>query len=273
MQYDPIKRSLGNFFNRSVGLRRLFYRLLDLLLLRAWHIHRDLSRISKHYPPEAQVLDAGSGFGQYTYYMYRRNPGWNILGLDVKQEQVDDCNRFFSRMGADKVHFEAADLTQMDLTNRFHLVLCVDVMEHIENDRLVFNHFYKAMLPGGTLLISTPSDRGGSDVHEHHHAGEGAKGFIDEHVRDGYGLHELSEKLLAAGFSRVNVRYQYGPPGRLAWKLSMKYPVIMLNTSRLFFMVLPFYYVLVFPFCLLLNAADVRMKHTTGTGLIACAEK
>ena len=40
MQYDPIKRSLGTVFNNNPLLRKLFYRLLDLLLLRAWHIKK-----------------------------------------------------------------------------------------------------------------------------------------------------------------------------------------------------------------------------------------
>lgn len=273
MQYDPIKRSLGSFFNRSAGLRIFFYRLLDLLLLRAWHIHRELRQIAPRYPHDAQVLDAGSGFGQYSHFMHRLRRQWNILGLDLKQEQVDDCNQFFSGLGVENIRFETADLTTIDFTDRFHLVLCVDVMEHIEPDRLVFSNFHKAMRKGGTLLISTPSDQGGSDVHEHHEDDEGARGFIDEHVRDGYGMEELREKLLDAGFSKVDVRYQYGLPGRISWKLSMKYPIIMLNTSRLFFVLLPFYYLLVFPLCLLLNAADVRIKHSTGTGLIARAVK
>jgi len=45
MQYDPIKRSLGNVFNKSPFLRKTFYRLLDLLLLRAWHIHKETERM------------------------------------------------------------------------------------------------------------------------------------------------------------------------------------------------------------------------------------
>ncbi|TVQ95136.1 MAG: methyltransferase type 11, partial [Bacteroidetes bacterium] len=42
MQYDPIKASLGRFFNRSIFFRKVFYKLLDLLLLRAWHVHSEL---------------------------------------------------------------------------------------------------------------------------------------------------------------------------------------------------------------------------------------
>lgn len=273
MQYDPIKRSLGKVFNQSLLLRKTFYRLLDLLLLRSWHIKRALKSWRPINAENVQVLDAGSGFGQYDYYMARKHPDWNILGLDVKEEQIADCNDFFKRAGLDKVRFELADLTQINYQNSFDLVLCVDVMEHIEEDRKVLENYFHALKPGGMLLISTPSDQGGSDVHGHDEHQEGAVGFIDEHVRDGYAITDLEEKLLSAGFRTAALHYQYGKPGKLSWKLTMKYPILMLNTSRLFFIILPFYYILVFPFGIILNYLDVRFRHSTGTGLIAKAYK
>ena len=47
----------------------------------------------------------------------------------------------------------------------------------------------------------------------------------------------------------------------------------MLNASKLFFIILPIYYLITFPFALILNAMDVAMKHETGTGLIVKAWK
>ncbi|MDA3944269.1 MAG: class I SAM-dependent methyltransferase [Bacteroidetes bacterium] len=272
MQYDPIKRQLGEVFNRTPFLRKLFYRLLDLLLLRTWHIKREL-KIWAAQNPEAAVLDAGSGFGQYDYYMGRKHPDWRITAVDVKTEQIADCNQFFKKIGFDHVHFEVADLTKLNFDNQFDLVVCVDVMEHIEEDELVLKHYFNALKPGGMLLISTPSDQGGSDVHSHEHEEDGVHGFIDEHVRDGYGVKDLGDKFDRAGFQRHQIRYQYGKPGRLSWRLSMKTPILMLNTSRLFFIVLPFYYLIVFPVSLILNKMDVTQSHKTGTGLIAKAWK
>jgi len=53
----------------------------------------------------------------------------------------------------------------------------------------------------------------------------------------------------------------------------MKIPIRILSLSRLFFILLPFYYLLAFPFCLLCNYLDVRTAHATGTGLIVKAYK
>jgi len=241
MHYDPIKRQLGNFFNHSPFLRKLFYRLLDLLLLRAWHVKKALRAFQKNNPVSGiQILDAGSGFGQYCYRLSRLFPAAKILGVDVKQEQMDDCNLFFQKIGKREfVSFEVADLTQYKNVNRYHLILSVDVMEHILEDEQVFENFSQSLQPGGMLLISTPSDQGGSDT-DHH---------------------------------EVEVSYTYGKFGSIAWKLSMKYPILLLGVSRIFYLILPFYYLVLFPCCALLNYLDINQYNKSGTGLLVKAIK
>jgi SAM-dependent methyltransferase len=273
MDYDPIKKRLGNFFSKSSLLRRVFYCLLDLLLLRAWHVKRELKRLKeKDFSGEINILDAGSGFGQYTYRMSRLFPKAFIKGVDVKQEQIDDCNRFFASIHlGNKISFEYGDLTKLNEPEKYNLILCVDVMEHIAEDELVFANFHQSLRKNGILLISTPSDQGGSDSEERN--GDSIHGFIGEHVRDGYGIQEIREKLGRAGFSEVEAIYVYGTPGSLSWRLSMKYPILMLGKSRMFFIILPFYYLIVFPFCAVLNLMDLKMNHKTGTGLLVKAWK
>ena len=201
------------------------------------------------------------------------SPGSKITAADIKPEQIEDCNQFFKQIGkAGDVNFELADLTKYVQNEKYDLILSVDVMEHIEEDTQVFRNFYQSMKKGGILLISTPSDQGGSDTHDHDHE-EGVQGFIDEHVRDGYNIQEIEDKLKSAGFSKVEARYSYGWPGKISWRLSMKYPILMLEASKLFFIILPFYYLLFYPVSLVLNYLDVGLKHPTGTGLIVKAYK
>lgn len=268
MQYDPIKRSLGSVFNKTPFLRKIFYNLLDLLLLRSWHVRKELKKIASRTPADAKVLDAGSGFGQYDYYMSSHFPGWQIMGVDVKEEQIEDCNRFFKVINRPNVSFASADLTTFLKPSAFNLIISVDVMEHILEDVKVFENFFNSLTKGGILLISTPSDQGGSDVHDH----EG-ESFIEEHVRDGYNIEEIAQKLRSVGFGKVETRYQYGKPGQIAWRLSMKYPIQILGVSKLFFIILPFYYLFTYPVAYFLNRADVNRTHTSGTGLVVTAYK
>ncbi len=266
MQYEPIKRSLGRFISGSVWMRKTLFLLLDILLLRTWHVKKALRKIGREINKNANILDAGSGLGQYTWRMSRMNKSWMIDGVDIDEEQVEDCKTFFNK--EERVRFRTADLAEFNNPDNYDLILSVDVMEHIREDERVFMSFNESLKQGGYLLISTPSDKGGSDAHE-----ADDESFIDEHVRNGYSMSEITQKLTRTGFRNVEARYTYGRPGNISWRLSMKYPVKMLNISYLFFIILPFYYLVCFPVSLILNIFDVNLSHSTGTGLLVIARK
>lgn len=268
MHYDPIKASLGKVFNKSTSLRILFYKLLDLLFLRAWYIRKELKKWAVEHASEVAILDAGFGYGQYSYFLSGFSKKWKITAVDIKQEQVDDCTVFFNKLGKTNIHFEYADLTEFSHPDKYDLILNVDVMEHILDDVKVLKSFYSSLKKNGMLLISTPSDQGGSDVHEHDE-----KSFIEEHVRDGYSISNMTEKLKSVGFSKIECKYAYGKPGQLSWKLSMKIPIQMLGVTKLFFILIPFYYLAVYPIAFILNGMDVNGNHASGTGLIVKAWK
>jgi len=197
------------------------------------------------------------------------NRHWKIKAIDINSGHVEDCSRFFEKAGlSDRVVFLTGDLTTPGEISSYNLILSVDVMEHIEEDVKVFGNFFNSLKDNGILLISTPSDKGGSDVHD-----DGEDSFIDEHVRDGYSIKDITGKLTLAGFRNIKAIYTYGRPGNISWRLSMKYPVMMLSTSGIFFIILPFYYLIVFPFSVVLNFFDLFMTHKTGTGLLVTARK
>jgi SAM-dependent methyltransferase len=269
MRYDPIKKTTGNIFNCCRRGRILFYWLLNLLLLRSWYIRKEIKKWAESAPQDASVLDAGSGFGQYAYYVSRLSANYSVKGIDLKQDEIDICNRFFAGKGnSPGIIFDYADLTTFTEPDQHDLILCVDVLEHIQDDVKVMENLFKSLKKGGMLIISTPSDQGGSDVHEH-----GDDSFIDEHVRDGYSVIEIEKKLQKAGFRRIESMFSYGKPGQLSWRLSMKYPIRMLNLGKVFFVVLPFYYLVTFPFSFMLNLRDLGKKHPSGSGLIVKAIK
>lgn len=140
-------------------------------------------------------------------------------------------------------------------------------MEHILEDEAALRCYERRLKPGGMLIISTPSDQGGSDVHE----GEGS--FIEEHVRDGYNIDDIRAKCLRNGFSKVEARYSYGAPGKISWKL--KHEVAAADAAnqqallRRTAVLLPPR----LPHRLRTEHGQCRMTHPTGTGLIVKAWK
>ena len=268
MKYDPIKKIFGDIVRESVFLRKLFYKLLGLMFLREWHVKRELRRLLGGEKAPKQIYDAGCGFGQYSYYCASRFPRSAIYAVDIKSDQVEDCTRFFRNAGLTNAAFAIEDLTQIQHENKFDLAISVDVMEHIPDDIGVFRNLHRSLRPGGKLLVNTPSDLGGSDAH-----GPEDESFIEEHARNGYGVEEITQKLTSVGFKVEKIKFAYGPWGSIAWRLGIKYPMLLLNATKLFFILLPFYYLLTLPFTLLLMYLDYVGTNKTGTGLIVIATK
>ncbi len=262
MHYEPIKETLGNFFNKSPFLRKVFYKLLDLLLLRSWHVHRELKKWKKDAPKNPKILDAGFGFGQYTLYIKNLFPSTCILGVDMEEDQVSDCNQFFRAIKKENVLFKVANLLEFQKPNMYDLCLCADVLEHTSDDQRVMNNILISLKPGGMLLVSSSSD-----------TAECEKEHLDDSSCSGYSMDEIKEKLRKAGFSKIKAHYSYGVPGKLSWKLSMKYPMKMLSISKIFLIILPFYYLIIYPIAFILNIMDVRRAHITGSGLVVKAWK
>lgn len=267
MKYDPIKEVLGDVVRENVILRKLFYKVLGLMFLREWHVKRELRSLLGYNGPK-RVYDAGCGFGQYSYYCASRFPHSTIYAVDVKDEQIEDCTNFFHKAGLANASFSVEDLTQIQHENQFDLAISVDVMEHIPDDIGVFRNLYRSLRPGGKLLVNTPSDLGGSDAH-----GPEDASFIEEHARNGYGVEEIRTKLQSVGFSVDKIRFAYGPWGSIAWRLGIKYPMLLLNMSKAFFLLLPFYYLVTLPFTLLLMYLDYVRENKIGTGLVVVASK
>jgi len=269
VDYDPIKDRMGGLVRRSPLLHRAFFRTLDAVFLRAWYVHRALHRELAQLPQRGiRVLDAGTGFGQYAYWLLRTDPRVHVTAVDVKQDYLDAATAFFDHVGLrDRITLQRHDLTRpLPEQEAFDLVLSVDVMEHIGDDEAVFGNVARALREGGVFIVNTPSDQGGSDAAQ-------GEGFIGEHVRDGYAADELQRKLSDAGLEVVDWSYTYGRSGSAAWRLLVKNPIRLLNRSWLFAPALVPYYAIAGPVGLMLNAVDLRASKPTGTGLLMVARK
>ena len=239
------------------------------MFLRSWYVRRELRELRKRFgSTNIDIYDAGSGFGQYTYFMSKELNPCTIFSVDVKEDWINDCRDFFNQKKIKNVAFSVEDLTKIDYQEKFNLIVCVDVIEHIHEDITVFKNFYQSLKKGGYLLINSPSIFGGSDVHH-----EDEESFIGEHARDGYSKEDLEAKLNQLGFSTYKSRYTYGFWGDKAWRLGIKYPMLLLNISKMFLIILPIYYLVTFPFTLIMMNLDFTTESKTGSGINFIAKK
>lgn len=95
------------------------------------------------------ILDAGCGTGKY-WGIIKEN-GYNVLGIDQSQQMLNKAASKFPDVEVRKI-----GLQEMDYTNAFDGIICIDAMENVfpEDWKLVLNNFHRALKNGGVLYFT-----------------------------------------------------------------------------------------------------------------------
>lgn len=260
MQYDPLKDKIARLIRIFPQARTCFYHLLDLILLRQRYVKRYLARYLRGRD-NFRYYDAGAGFCQYSWHVLKKYPGSRVFATDLKKEYLQDFAVHAEMEFPGRFSWQTADLQTFVPQNDYDVVTAIDILEHIEDDIAVLQNFHLSLAEDGILIISTPSDT------------DEAARFTSEHVRPGYNKQELEDKLRSCGLDIVESIYSYGTWGSLAWRLIIKTPLSLMAKNKLFFAILPLYYLLFYPIAEVMMRLDMRIKNKTGTGIIIVAQK
>jgi len=151
-----------------------------------------------------RVLEVGAGTGNMTRLLYGRDL---IVVTDVENTYLDILRNRFRRQPTIRV--ERLDLGSDDARllrdYAFDTVVCLNVLEHIENDVDALKRLHDLLVPGGHLLLFVPADPalfGTMDVQVGHYRR--------------YSRETLDAAIRAAGFELREIRY-HNVFGRLGW--------------------------------------------------------
>jgi SAM-dependent methyltransferase len=138
--------------------------------------------------PAARVLDLGCGPGNLLDFL---SPYGSTYGSDFSADALRFCaGRGFARLFRADFHFLPVR------ADSFDLVTCIDVLEHLEDDRRAIGELHRILRPGGMLVVSVPAFQflwGDHDTLYGHHRR--------------YTTGEVRERLTAAGFEMVKLTY------------------------------------------------------------------
>lgn len=211
-------------------------------------------------PAVATVADAGCGRGLFTACCARLFPEAEVVGLDIDREQVERNRTVARRAGLENLRFEVRDLAELGDEEAFDLILSVDNLEHLEDDRGQCRRFARALRPGGWLVVHVP--------HETRNVfGRRRRNFmeIEGHVRPGYTRPGLAALLEGAGLQVVRSGYSYDSLETLANDLSFAVTGGRERRKGL--------YAVVFPFLLALAHLGGSRSPREGSGVWAVARK
>lgn len=169
----------------------------------AWQARMALERVGQ------RVIEVGCGTGNFTRHMLDRE---QIIGLDV----VEDCVvNLRSRLGNPKnVESMVLDVQSPEFLKlksyRPDTVVCLNVLEHIQDHRLALEHMRGVLEPGGRAIFLLP-------------AFESLYGPIDEklgHFRR-YSKGSWNKLAESCGFRVQTARY-FNFPGFFGWWANAK---------------------------------------------------
>lgn len=240
-------------------LRALFYRWYGAVSvgdkIRAGYVFRALRPLLNAKTDRLRVLDAGCGQGFYAMRLAQEVPHLSITAIDVEKEKIRRVDQAISRLGLENIQPVVRNLLGLTEHDRYDLALCVDVLEHIEQDEQAATRLAAALRPGGTLVIHVPQ------CGQRHYIGPHPDWHVYGHVREGYSLNELNSLLRQAGLELVYHRHSFGFWGALSSDLDER-----------FYRFKPLW-LLLLPVILVLAWIDAQVNHRWGNGLLMIARK
>lgn len=234
--------------------------------LRMNHVIKRLKQLPMNGGGDIRVLDAGSGRGDLAIYLSKKFPQWNILGVELDTDRLAIAQYIKNKLNAGNLDFVQGDLLRLGYDGMFDVVVCSDVLEHIENDGEVLKNLHAALRPGGMLVLTFPS------MPQRRHLKlvkwrEKKIGFTNAdygHVRDGYSVEGITGVLARLGFNEISCTATFGFWGTLSFDLFF---IIGDNKPN------PLVFLIAFPVLLATALLDLYVPSKQGSALLVTAKK
>lgn len=145
------------------------------------------------YTKGSKILDLGCGTGHLALELIQE--GYDTCAADLSKELVDYANLKALNAGHE-LNAIQMDILNLPYREAFDAVICLDVLEHVEDDRLALTNIYRSLKSGGIMICSVPAL---STLY-------GRRDQRIGHFRR-YDREVLVQGIESAGFSLCTVRY------------------------------------------------------------------
>ena len=138
-------------------------------------------------------LEVGCARGKVSHFL--RNAGGTWFHADTDKSNVAAAMSFVKE-GVLQIPVNVLPFAD----STFDVIVSLDYLEHVHDDRAAMNELYRVLKPGGQLLISTPTT-GPAFVLNKIKPAIGLTLDKYGHVREGYDVKDLSQRLQKQGYN------------------------------------------------------------------------
>lgn len=265
------------FFRYPIIVKLLHY-INFITILRNWYVWSALRKIRKKGNNDFNFLDAGCGMGDFTLMFARHNPNAKVIGIDYNNESITLANRTANWMKLKNIEFKLGDLTSIDLSEQFDLVLCNSTLQFVKNDELALSNLFNIVKKSGEMILYVPinyhrylpfmnklEDRHLNDFYYKYH---------EDFLMHKYSDVEVKDKLQKAGFILKEIKYTYGFFGAIAFEM---FSLLLVGIKKLPIILSIFsiivYSITLFPLQLIFMLIDFLGFRKNGNGMLLIAGK
>jgi len=120
--------------------------------------NENLRRVVLTYIQKGSVLDAGCGTGHLALRLLEK--GHPVVCIDPEPEMVSLTRKLLSHRGFNADVFQGDICTwqaQQGPPGRFDNIVCIDVLEHIEDDEMALKQLHEQLNDQGRLILVVPA--------------------------------------------------------------------------------------------------------------------
>jgi len=148
-------KNLHNLLKTEIVKRVILLRG-DTLVMDRWNWVK--KNLPYTFSPK-RLIDVGCGNGALTINSALR--GYSCLGLTWEKKDQIKSQKLVNFMNINNCDFQIQDVRTLDkrkdLMKKFEIVICTENIEHIINDKKLLRDIHNCLVPGGRLLLTTPS--------------------------------------------------------------------------------------------------------------------
>jgi trans-aconitate methyltransferase len=140
------------------------------------------------------------------------HPDWTLIGLDLREDLLEGARRRAGDRGLGNLTFQQADLTKPLPVSGFDVVMALECLSEIPDDRAALAALSGALAAGGMFVMQAPEESWRPVL-------KSSDATWREEVRHGYSAESLAAMLREAGLDEVAVRPTFRTTVELAQEL------------------------------------------------------
>lgn len=107
-------------------------------------------------PPPCRLLDLGCGTGWTSAFFARR--GYEVVGVDISSDMIDQANPMHDRAGLSRLHFVECDYEEMAFQEEFDAAVFFDSLHHTVDKGLAIRRVFQSLKTGGLCVTREPGE-------------------------------------------------------------------------------------------------------------------